>query len=90
MQLEHPQRTFDPAGEIQRVMDAFGGDARDADELLVQISFASSVFVPARLPTAITNDRFSRCICRQTSSAMRTSAECEKAPKSKSDTSGPE
>ena len=39
----------------------------------VQIFFASSVLLPARLLTAMTKDKFNRCICRQTSSAMRES-----------------
>jgi hypothetical protein len=38
---------------------------------------------PVRVRTAITNDRFSGCVCSQTSSAMRTS-EWENEPKSES------
>ena len=57
---------------------------------LVRIDLRKCHVVPAALPTASANDRFSRCICRQTSSAIRTSAECENAPKSTSDSSGPE
>ena len=43
----------------------------------------------ARARSATRNERFSRCIWTQTSSAIRTSAEWENAPKSRSVNSGP-
>ena len=34
VQFEHPQRALRSAGELERPVDAFGRDARDADQLL--------------------------------------------------------
>lgn len=89
VQLEHPQDAFGPARKLQRAVNAFGGHARDADQAAGAHAEASSS-PAARAATAIANDRYNRCICRHTSSAIRTSAECEKAAKSKSDNNGPE
>ncbi len=91
MQFERADRALDAARQPERTMDAFGGDAGDADQLFgADLGRELGVGARPACPTARTNDRFSRCICRQTSSAMRTSAECENAAKSKSDSSAPE
>ena len=79
------------AGQTERTMDAFGRDACDTGQLIgADLRWQARCPCPPACPTAMTNDRFSRCICRQTSSAIRTSAECENAAKSTSDTSSPE
>ena len=90
VQFEHSQRALDAAGQLERLVDALGRHARDADQLLGADRPLERRIALRAGRTASMNDSTSRCICRQTSSAMRTSAECENAPKSTSDSSAPE
>ncbi len=91
MQFEHLRQTVEVVGQLEGSLNTLGGDTGDAGELL-GADIGGQLFVVTRAArTAMPKDRFSRCICSTTSSAMRTSAECENAPpKSTSDTSGPE
>ncbi len=90
VQLEHPSESVDVGGQLERLLDALGGDTGDADELLGADRVASSVSSSARARTAMRERQVQQMHLQHTSSAMRTSAECEKAVKSTSDSSGPE
>ena len=79
VQLEDRSAPTASGGQVERAVDPLGGDAGDADQLLGG-DLASPA--PRRAGAAAQrgrNERFSRCIWTQTSSAMRTSAECENA-----------
>ena len=89
VQRQHALGALDRRRQRERRGESRGGHPGDAGQLL-HADLAGLLGSGSGRDTARRKPRKSRCICRHTSSAIRTSAECENSAKSRSASSGPE